>query len=250
MSREVETDADGLIRLQKLLAQSGVASRRKCEELMLDGQVEVDGEIVTRLGTKVDPRTAVIRVAGKRLPPVSPHVYLVLNKPRGVVSTMSDPEGRRTLGDLVADRPERLFHVGRLDTDTEGLILLTNDGDFAQRVAHPSYELDKTYVAEVDGRVGKATIRRLLDGVTLEDGPVEVSAAKLVQAHDRRSIVELTIHEGRNRIVRRLLDEVGHPVHRLTRTAIGPVVLRGLRPAEVRELTNDELGTFLDAARL
>ena len=250
MSREVETDADGLIRLQKLLAQSGVASRRKCEELMLDGQVEVDGEIVTRLGTKVDPRTAVIRVAGKRLPPVSPHVYLVLNKPRGVVSTMSDPEGRRTLGDLVADRPERLFHVGRLDTDTEGLILLTNDGDFAQRVAHPSYELDKTYVAEVDGRVGKATIRRLLDGVTLEDGPVEVSAAKLVQAHDRRSIVELTIHEGRNRIVRRLLDEVGHPVHRLTRTAIGPVVLRGLRPGEVRELTNDELGTLLDAAKL
>ena len=250
MSREVETDADGLIRLQKLLAQSGVASRRKCEELMLDGQVEVDGEIVTRLGTKVDPRTAVIRVAGKRLPPVSPHVYLVLNKPRGVVSTMSDPEGRRTLGDLVADRPERLFHVGRLDTATEGLILLTHDGDFAQRVAHPSYELDKTYVAEVDGRVGKATIRRLLDGVTLEDGPVEVSAAKLVQAHDRRSIVELTIHEGRNRIVRRLLDEVGHPVHRLTRTAIGPVVLRGLRPGEVRELTNDELGTFLDAARL
>jgi 23S rRNA pseudouridine2605 synthase len=250
VSREVETDADGLIRLQKLLAQSGVASRRKCEELMLDGQVEVDGEVVTRLGTKVDPRTAVIRVAGQRLPPVSPHVYLVLNKPRGVVSTMSDPEGRRTLGDLVADRPERLFHVGRLDTDTEGLILLTNDGDFAQRVAHPSYELDKTYVAEVDGRVSKATIRRLLDGVTLEDGPVEVSAARVVQAHDRRSIVELTIHEGRNRIVRRLLDEVGHPVRRLTRTAIGPVVLRGLRPGEMRELTNDELGTFLDAAKL
>ena len=118
---------------------------------MLDGEVEVDGEVVTRLGTKVDPRTAVIRVAGKRLPPVSAHVYLALNKPRGVVSTMSDPQGRRTLGDLVADRPERLFHVGRLDTDTEGLILLTNDGDFAQRVAHPSYELEKTYVAEVNG---------------------------------------------------------------------------------------------------
>ena len=142
------TDDDGLVRLQKLLAQSGVASRRKCEELMLDGQVEVDGEVVTRLGTKVDPRTAVIRVAGKRLPPVSAHVYLVLNKPRGVVSTMSDPEGRRTLSDFVAERPERLFHVGRLDTDTEGLILLTNDGDFAQRVAHPSYELEKTYVAD------------------------------------------------------------------------------------------------------
>ena len=243
-------DDDGLVRLQKLLAQSGVASRRRCEELMLAGLVEVDGEVVTRLGTKVDPRTAVIRVEGRRLPPVSPHVYLVLNKPRGVVSTMSDPEGRRTLSDYVTDRPERLFHVGRLDTDTEGLILLTNDGDFAQRVAHPSYELDKTYVAEVEGQVTKATVRRLLAGVTLEDGPVEVSAAKVVSAQPKRSIVELVIHEGRNRIVRRLLDEVGHPVRKLTRTAIGPVVLHGLRSGQLRDLTRDELGTLLDAARL
>ncbi len=245
-----ELDDEGLIRLQKLLAQSGVASRRKCEELMLAGLVEVDGEVVTRLGTKVDPRTAVIRVDGKRLPPVSPHVYLVLNKPRGVVSTMSDPEGRRTLGDLVADRPERLFHVGRLDTDTEGLILLTNDGDFAQRVAHPSYELLKTYVAEVDGVVEKATVRRLRDGVTLEDGPVAVRGCRVVSSTADRSIVELSIHEGRNRIVRRLLDEVGHAVRRLTRTAIGPVVLRGLKSGAMRELTRDELGTLLDAARL
>ena len=250
----LETDDEGLIRLQKLLAQSGVASRRKCEELMLAGLVEVDGEVVTRLGTKVDPTTAVIRVDGKRLPPVSPNVYLVLNKPRGVVSTMSDPEGRRALDEFVADRPERLFHVGRLDTDTEGLILLTNDGDFAQRVAHPSYELDKTYVAEVDGVVSKATVRaaarrghargrpgrgqRLQGGVDQPDG-------------DRgRSIVELVIHEGRNRIVRRLLDEVGHPVRRLTRTAIGPVQVRGLRRGDLRELTLDELGVLLDAAEL
>ena len=246
----LETDDDGLIRLQKLLAQSGVASRRKCEELMLAGLVEVDGEVVTRLGTKVDPTTAVIRVDGKRLPPVSAHVYLVLNKPRGVVSTMSDPEGRRTLADFVGDRPERLFHVGRLDTDTEGLILLTNDGDFAQRVAHPSYELDKTYVAEVDGVVAKATVKRLLAGVTLEDGPVEVSAAKVVSTSADRSIVEVVIHEGRNRIVRRLLDEVGHPVRKLTRTAIGPVLLRGLRRGDLRELTLDELGVLLDAASL
>src|SRR6478609_12033004 len=166
-SSGLEMDDDGLIRLQKLLAMSNVASRRKCEELMLEGEVEVDGEVVTRLGTKVDPRTAVIRVSGKRLPPVSEKVYLVLNKPRGVVSTMSDPEGRRNLGDLVADRPERLFHVGRLDTDTSGLIMLTNDGDFAQRLAHPSYEVDKTYVAEVAGEVTRNTIRTLLDGVTL-----------------------------------------------------------------------------------
>ncbi len=246
----LETDDEGLIRLQKLLAQSGVASRRKCEELMLAGLVEVDGEVVTRLGTKVDPTTAVIHVDGKRLPPVSPHVYLVLNKPRGVVSTMSDPEGRRALDEFVAGRSERLFHVGRLDTDTEGLILLTNDGDFAQRVAHPSYELDKTYVAEVDGVVARGTVKRLLAGVTLEDGPVEVSAAKVVSTRPDRSIVELVIHEGRNRIVRRLLDEVGHPVRRLTRTAIGPVLLRGLGRGELRELTLDELGVLLDAARL
>jgi 23S rRNA pseudouridine2605 synthase len=250
VSDGLKLDDEGLIRLQKLLAQSGVASRRRCEELMLEGLVEVDGEIVTRLGTKVDPRTAVIRVDGKRLPPVSPHVYLVLNKPRGVVSTMSDPEGRRTLSDFVADRPERLFHVGRLDTDTDGLILLTNDGDFAQRVAHPSYELDKTYVAEVEGVVSKATVRRLRDGVRLEDGPVEVSACRVLSSQGGRSIVELVIHEGRNRIVRRLLDEVGHPVRKLTRTAIGPVLLRGLRSGQLRELTLDELGPMLDAAKL
>jgi 23S rRNA pseudouridine2605 synthase len=241
---------DRLVRLQKLLAQSGVASRRKCEELMLAGHVEVDGEVVTRLGTKVDPTTAVIRVEGRRLPPVSPNVYLALFKPRGVVSTMSDPEGRRTLADLVGDRPERLFHVGRLDTDTEGLILLTNDGDFAQRVAHPSYELDKTYVAEVGGVVTKGTARRVRDGVTLEDGPVQVSSFKIVSTQVDRSIVELVIHEGRNRIVRRLLDEVGHPVRRLTRTVIGPVTLGGLRSGQSRELTRDELGTLLDAAEL
>ncbi len=246
----VQTDDDGLIRLQKLLAQSGVASRRKCEELMLAGAVEVDGEVVTRLGTKVDPTTAVVRVNGKRLPPVSAHVYLVLNKPRGVVSTMADPEGRRSLADFVADRPERLFHVGRLDTDTGGLILLTNDGDFAQRVAHPSYELEKTYVAEVDGVASRATVRRLLAGVELDDGRVEVRAAKVLSTHADRSLVELKIHEGRNRIVRRLLKQVGHPVRQLTRTAIGPVLLVGLRSGELRELTRDELGVLLDAADL
>lgn len=250
MTREIETDADGLVRLQKLLAQSGVASRRKCEELMLDGEVEVDGEIVTRLGTKVDPRTAVIKVSGLRLPPLSDHVYLVLNKPRGVVSTMSDPEGRRTITDLVADRPERLFHVGRLDTDTSGLLLLTNDGEFAHRMAHPSYEVDKTYVAEVAGRVARGTIADLLGGVTLDDGPVQVSRARLVDATANRSIVELVIHEGRNRIVRRLLDQVGHPVRQLTRTRFGPVELGTLKSGQTRELTNDELGTLLEIVGL
>jgi 23S rRNA pseudouridine2605 synthase len=217
---------------------------------MLDGQVEVDGEVVTRLGTKVDPRTAVIRVEGRRLPPVSEKVYLVLNKPRGVVSTMSDPEGRRSLGDLVADRPERLFHVGRLDTDTSGLIVLTNDGDFAQRMAHPSFEVEKTYVAEVEGEVYRRTVKQLLEGVVVEDRAVDVRRARVVEATPRRSIVELTIHEGRNRIVRKLLAEVGHPVRRLTRTAIGPIKLGRLASGAMRELSPAELGELLDAARL
>ncbi len=249
-SSGLEIDDDGLIRLQKLLAMSNVASRRKCEELMLEGLVEVDGEVVTRLGTKVDPRTAVIRVNGKRLPPVSEKVYLAVNKPRGVVSTMSDPEGRRTLQDLVADRPERLFHVGRLDTDTAGLIILTNDGDFAQRLAHPSYEVDKTYVAEVEGEIYRRTLKQLVEGVTLEDGPVTVSNARIIEAGKSKSIVEVVIHEGRNRIVRRLFDHIGYPVRRLTRTQIGPVVLRGLLSGEMRDLTLDELGELLDNAQL
>ena len=247
---DIETDDEGLVRLQKLLAQSGVASRRRCEELMLDGLVEVDGEVVTRLGTKVDPRTAVIRVEGRRLPPVSEKAYLALNKPRGVMSTMSDPEGRRSLGDLVADRPERLFHVGRLDTDTSGLILLTNDGDFAQRMAHPSFEVEKTYVAEVEGEVYRRVVKQLLEGVVVEDRAVDVRRARLVEATERRSIVELTIHEGRNRIVRKLLAEVGHPVRRLTRTAIGPVRLGRLAAGAMRDLSREELGELLDAARL
>jgi 23S rRNA pseudouridine2605 synthase len=246
----IEIDDDGQIRLQKLLAQSGIASRRKCEEIMLAGLVEVDGEVVTRLGTKVDPTVAVIRVSGKRLPPISTHVYLVLNKPRGVVSTMSDPEGRKTLQDLVADRPERLFHVGRLDTDTAGLILLTNDGDFAHRMAHPSFEVDKTYVAEVDGEVSKTTLARIADGVTLDDGPVRVAKVKVVGEHIDRTIIELVIHEGRNRIVRRLLEHVGHPVRRLTRTRFGPVNLVGIRTGELRDLTTDELGALLDSVSL
>jgi 23S rRNA pseudouridine2605 synthase len=249
---DIERDDEGLVRLQKLLARAGVASRRRCEELMLAGEVTVDGEVVTRLGTKVDPTSAVVRVEGRRLPPVSPHVYLALNKPVGVVSTMSDPHGRPTLTDLVADRPERLFHVGRLDTDTAGLFLLTNDGEFAHRMAHPSYEVDKTYVAAVEGQVYPRTLKQLLAGVELDDGPVTVSSARLIggRGGTQGSIVELVIHEGRNRIVRRLLDHVGHPVRQLTRTAIGTVVLGQLASGELRELTNDELGSLLDAARL
>lgn len=238
------------VRLQKVLAQAGVASRRRCEELMRDGRVRVDGEVVTQMGIRVDPATAVIHVDDVRLPPPSPHAYLALSKPLGVVSTMSDPQGRPALDRYVSGRPERLFHVGRLDTDTEGLILLTNDGEFAHRLAHPSYQIVKTYVAEVEGRVKPRTAARLLDGVSLDDGPARADAFTVKQVHGERSIVRLDIHEGRNRIVRRMLDEVGHPVRRLSRTAIGEVRIGDLKPGELRDLTPAELGGLLDSVAL
>jgi len=241
---------DGLVRLQKVLAQAGVASRRKCETLMADGRVEVDGEVVTRLGAKVDPERAVIRVDGERIPVAQAHVYLVANKPRGVVSSMADEQGRRDLRSLVGDRPERLFHVGRLDTDTDGLIVLTNDGEFAHRMAHPSYELPKTYVAQVDGVVRSSLRSALLTGVELEDGPVAPDAFTLMGSEGGRSMVEIVLHEGRNHIVRRLMASVGHPVLRLSRTAIGPIRLGQLRSGDVRPLTGQELGTLLDTVGL
>lgn len=244
-----ETPAVGM-RLQKVLAQAGVASRRKCEQLMAEGRVEVDGDVVTQLGARVDPESAVIRVNGERVPVAAAHVYLVVNKPRGVVSSMADEEGRPDLRTLLVGRPERLFHVGRLDTDTDGLIVLTNDGEFAHRLAHPSFELSKTYLAQVDGVLTAGTRKRLMDGVELADGPIAVDSVRTVSANAGRSLVELVIHEGRNRIVRRLLAEVGHPVVRLSRTAIGPVRLGELRSGQLRELTQAELGTLLDAVGL
>jgi 23S rRNA pseudouridine2605 synthase len=245
-----DDDRTERVRLHKLLAQSGVASRRRGEELMLAGRVTVDGEVVTRLGATVDPERAVIRVDGVRLPPRSDHVYVAANKPVGVVSTMRDPQGRPTLAEVVADRPERLFHVGRLDTDTDGLILLTNHGELAHRLAHPSYAIDKTYVAQVAGVVRPATVRRLRSGVDLDDGPAAADEIRVRDSHGGRTLVELTIHEGRNRIVRRMLDAVGHPVQRLTRIAIGGVRLGSLRPGETRDLTTDELGALLDSVDL
>ena len=238
------------IRLQKVLAQAGVGSRRACEILMERGRVSVNGEVVTQMGRRVDPRTDVIHVDGKRIPPASDHVYLVLNKPRGVVSTMSDEQGRTDLSEYVADRPERLFHVGRLDTDTSGLLLLTNDGEFANRMAHPSYEITKTYVAEVEGQVARGLGRTLRDGIELDDGPVRVDRFVVKQTAADRSIVELDLHVGRNRIVRRMLDAVGHPVVRLTRTGVGGIHLGGMKPGDLRELTSEELGVLLDSVAM
>jgi 23S rRNA pseudouridine2605 synthase len=227
-----------------------VASRRACEGLIADGRVEVDGQIITQLGARVDPEAVAIRVDGRRLPVASAHVYLVVNKPRGVVSSMADERGRPDLRTLVGERPERLFHVGRLDTDTDGLLILTNHGEFAHRLAHPSYELTKTYVATVSGTVRPRVRRLLLEGVALADGQVAVDAFRVVSSQGGRSIIEIVIHEGRKHVVRRLLDEVGHPVHQLTRTAIGPVRLGNLRAGDVRPLSRDELGALLDLVGL
>lgn len=242
------TEAEG-VRLQKVLAQAGVASRRAAEELIARGRVEVNGERVREQGLRVDPTSDVIRVDGKRIPPQRPHLYVVLNKPRGVVSTMEDPHGRPTVADYLGRRG-RLFHVGRLDADTEGLLLLTNDGDFAQRMAHPSFEVPKTYVAEVAGQVTEATLKRLRAGVELEDGPVRADRTKLVQQLGDRSLVRVVLHSGRNRVVRRMFEAVGHPVRQLSRIAIGPVKLGDLKPGAVRDLTREELGALLDLAKL
>jgi 23S rRNA pseudouridine2605 synthase len=234
------------VRLQKVLAQAGVGSRRRCEELMATGRVEVNGEVVEQMGVRVDPLVDVVRVDGRRIPPPSDHVYLVLNKPRGVVSTMADEQGRRDLTEFTADRPERLFHVGRLDTDTSGLLVLTNDGDLAHRLAHPSFEITKTYVALVEGSVGDAVGRRLREGVELDDGPASVDRFVVKDRGRGRSLVELDLHMGRNRIVRRLLADAGHPVVELTRTAFGPVRIGSLAVGRTRELTREELGDLFD----
>jgi 23S rRNA pseudouridine2605 synthase len=236
------------IRLQKVLAAAGIGSRRACEELIAAGRVSVDGRRVDRLGTRIDPATAIVTVDGERINVRDDLVYLLLNKPRGVLSAMSDDRGRRTVGDLVADRPERLFHVGRLDADSEGLLLLTSDGELAHRLMHPRYGVAKTYLATVPGPVPRTVLRRLRTGVQLDDGPVRADAVRIVQTAGERAIVEVVLHEGRKHIVRRLLAEVGHPVQRLVRTAIGPVRLGGLRAGALRELTREELAALYRAA--
>ncbi len=234
-------EPDG-VRLQKVLASAGLGSRRACEQLIAEGRVTVDGRGVAELGARVDPETAVVRVDGKRVNLRSDLVYLALNKPRGVLTAMSDPHGRPNVGDLVAHLPQRLFHVGRLDADTEGLLILTNDGEFAHRLAHPSHEVVKTYIAEVPGPVDRSVTRRLTAGIKLEDGPVRVDDFQVLDVSAGRALVQVSLHEGRNHIVRRLLEAVGHPVDKLVRISIGPVRLGDQRPGTLRELGSGELG--------
>ncbi len=243
------------VRLQKVMASAGVGSRRACEALIAQGRVEVDGRVVRQQGVRVDPSSAVIKVDGLRITvPEAEKVYLALNKPAGVLSTMSDDRGRMTLTELLPDRVResgtRLFHVGRLDADTEGLLLLTNDGELAHRLAHPSYEVPKTYLAEIAAPVPRDLGKRLRTGLELDDGPARVDSFKVVDSAGNRALVELVLHEGRNRIVRRLMDAAGHPVQRLIRTGVGPVVLGELRPGKTRPLTSQESGRLYQAVGL
>lgn len=232
------------VRLQKVLAKAGVASRRAAEILIVEGRVSVDGDIVRELGRRVDPDASVIRVDGARVVVREDMVYLAMNKPRGVHTTMTDELGRPCVGDYVRNRAERLFHVGRLDADTEGLLLLTNDGELAHRLMHPSYSVLKTYLAEVDGSVPRGLGKILRAGVELEDGPAQADQFKVVDSLPGRTMVEVVVHEGRKHIVRRMLAEVGHPVHRLVRTAVGEVRLGNQKHGGLRPLNRAEVASL------
>ena len=238
------------VRLQKVLAQAGIASRRAAEAMIVEGRVRVDNVVVTELGTRVDPATAVVHVDGERVPTAPGLVVVAMNKPRGVVTSMSDDRGRPCVGDMVADRPERLFHVGRLDAETEGLLLLTNDGELTNRLLHPSHEVAKTYRARVDGAISKQAMRALGSGIDLDDGPIACDSARVIQRLDDRSLVEVTLHSGKNRIVRRMLDAVGYPVLDLVRISIGPISLVNLKPGQVDEVRGAQLRSLYTAVGL
>ena len=240
-------------RLQKVLAHAGVASRRACEQLIADGRVSVDGITVTELGVRVDPLAQEIRLDGSRILTNPELITLMLHKPAGVVTTMEDPEGRPTVAqygrDYLAEHPElpdslRLVHVGRLDTETEGLLLLSNDGELSHRLMHPSFEIAKTYVAIVEGQVEPWVPRKLRRGIELEDGEAKADRVTVKDSGPRGSIVEITLHSGKNRIVRRMLDAVSHPVTRLARTRLGPLRLGNLRPGQTRLLSGEEIAAL------
>lgn len=241
--------SDG-VRLQKALANAGVASRRASEDLIVRGRVRVNGEVVTELGSRIDPERDEVTVDGQVIQLDVSKRYFMLNKPRGVVSTMSDEHGRRDLREFTDQFDERIYNVGRLDTDTSGLLVLTNDGELAHVLAHPKFGVEKTYIAKVRGRVAPAILTRLRKGVELEDGVIACDAARLLSQGQgaNESLVEVTLHSGRNRIVRRMFDEVGHPVIELVRRQFGPLHLGTLKVGQIRELTKVERGEILTIA--
>jgi 23S rRNA pseudouridine2605 synthase len=236
------------VRLQKVLASSGIGSRRACEDLIAAGRVSVNGKVVREMGTRIDPTVDQVLVDGVTVPVVPDSVYLALNKPAGVLTTMTDEQGRPCVGDYVLDRPQRLFHVGRLDAESEGLLLITNDGTLTHRLTHPSFGVPKTYLVQVDGRPGRRLVQQLRSGVELDDGPARADVARLVASTDAATQVELVIHDGRNRVVRRMFDALGHPVRRLVRTQIGPLVLGELRPGRLRHLAVPEVRSLYKVA--
>ena len=238
-------DHDG-VRLQKLLAQAGVASRRVCEEMITEGRVTVNGEVVTELGVRVDPSKVTVQVDGMTVQTNDKLVYMAFNKPAGVVSTMEDPEGRPCISDFLrSSMSERVFHVGRLDVETEGLLLLTNDGELANRLTHPSYEVPKTYMVQVPGPMEPGVGAAMKKGIRLEDGVTRVDEFKLVDSTPGHVLVEVTIHSGKNRIVRRLFDAVGYPVERLVRVEMGPIRIGSQKQGTVRNLSKVEIGHLL-----
>ncbi|MFJ2787846.1 MULTISPECIES: pseudouridine synthase [unclassified Streptomyces] len=231
-------------RLQKILARAGMGSRRACEELIEQARVEVNGEIVLEQGKRVDPAKDEIKVDGLTVATQS-HLFFALNKPAGVVSTMEDPDGRQSLGDYVNNRETRLFHVGRLDTETEGIILLTNHGELAHRLTHPKYGVKKTYLAAITGPLPREVGKRLKDGIQLEDGYARADHFRVVEQTGKNYLVEVTLHEGRKHIVRRMLAEAGFPVEKLVRTAFGPIALGDQKSGWLRRLTNTEVGMLM-----
>lgn len=237
------------VRLQKVLAAAGVASRRVVENYITEGRIRVNGEVVTEQGRRIDPEHDLVDVDGTAIQLDVSKRYVMLNKPTGVVSSMKDENGRPDLRRFTADYEERLYNVGRLDAETSGLLILTNDGDLAHVLAHPSFGVTKVYIAKVEGTVTAQTIAKLTKGIELEDGPIAADKARLLDTSRGSSLVELTLHSGRNRIVRRMLAAVDHPVTELVRRQFGPLHLGTLPAGKTRELSKIELGALLTLSR-
>lgn len=244
---EYEPRSTDGVRLQKVMANAGVASRRVCEELIIEGRVKVNGKRVTELGTRIDPAHDTVTVNGNPLQLDTSKIYLALNKPLGVVSSMKDEMGRPDLNQYSL-KYERVFNVGRLDVETTGLLLLTNDGDLAHILAHPSFGVSKTYWARIKGAISQDSIDKLIEGIELEDGPIQADKVRLLDAASDESLVEIVLHSGRNRIVRRMFEAVGHPVVGLVRRQFGPIQLGPLKPGQVRELSKMEVSALLKVA--
>jgi len=241
------TDNEG-VRLQKVLASAGVASRRVCEEMMLKGRIKVNGKVRRELGTRIDPEKDQVEVDGRPIQLDPDRVYFAFHKPKGVVSTMQDENGRPCLADYFVGL-DRVFNVGRLDSETTGLLLMTNDGEMANQLAHPSFGVEKLYVAKVRGKITRVEMQQLKDGVKLEDGLAQADSARVIDQSEQSSLVEIVLHSGKNRIVRRMFEAIGFPVLDLTRKSFGPLRLGNTKPGHFRELSKLEISLLMQAGQ-